>query len=161
MLDACGVEKAQVIGCSFIFELIERAPERMLVSMPMQPIGHDESNPGAFGPQTWEPWGKSLVEDGATFDAATLDRFGHAANLHLSLAVHNFGVLECTPFSDAARELFPGAPEIRDGSMRANDKPGWGVDVNEELAATYPWPDTPLRGGWAHLRRRDGTILRQ
>jgi mannonate dehydratase len=70
-------------------------------------------------------------------------------------------VLECTPFSDAAREVFPGAPEIRDGAMWASDQPGWGVDVDEEKARNYPWPDTPLRGSWAPLRRRDGTILRQ
>ncbi len=43
----------------------------------MQPIGHDETNPGTFGPQTWTPWGQALIEGGATFDAATLERFGH------------------------------------------------------------------------------------
>jgi mannonate dehydratase len=86
---------------------------------------------------------------------------GHAANLHLDLAVHNFGIQECTIFSDAAREVFPGTPEIRDGYLWANDKPGWGMDVDEEKAAKYPWPDSPLRGGWAALRRSDGTIARQ
>jgi mannonate dehydratase len=86
---------------------------------------------------------------------------GHAANLHLDLAVHNFGIQECTIFSDAAREVFPGTPEIRDGYLWANEKPGWGIDVDEELAARHPWPDQPLRGGWAALRRADGTICRQ
>jgi mannonate dehydratase len=86
---------------------------------------------------------------------------GHVANLHLDLAVHNFGIQECTIFSDASREVFPGSPEIRDGALWANDKPGWGMDVDEEKAAKYPWPDQPLRGGWAPLRRRDGTICRQ
>ena len=81
VLDAVGVEKAQLIGCcigcSFIFELIERAPDRILAAVPMQPIGHDDTNAGTFGPQTWTPWGQALVEGGATFDADTLDRFGH------------------------------------------------------------------------------------
>jgi pimeloyl-ACP methyl ester carboxylesterase len=81
VLDHLGVERAQVIGCcigcSFIFELIEQAPERVASGVLMQPIGHDETNPGTFGPQTWEPWGQALVDGGATFDAATLDRFGH------------------------------------------------------------------------------------
>lgn len=86
---------------------------------------------------------------------------GHAANLHLDLAVHNFGIQECTIFSDQSREVFPGTPEIRDGYLWANDAPGWGMDVNEELAARYPWPEQPLRGGWAPLRRADGTICRQ
>jgi mannonate dehydratase len=86
---------------------------------------------------------------------------GHAANLHLDLAVHNFGIQECTIFSDAAREVFPGTPEIRDGYLWANDQPGWGMDVDEAAAARHPWPDQPLRGGWAALRRADGTICRQ
>ncbi|HEY3111660.1 MAG TPA: enolase C-terminal domain-like protein [Chloroflexota bacterium] len=86
---------------------------------------------------------------------------GHAANLHLDLAVHNFGIQECTIFSDASREVFPGTPEIRDGYLWANEKPGWGIDVDEEQAKKHPWPDQPLRGGWAALRRADGTICRQ
>jgi pimeloyl-ACP methyl ester carboxylesterase len=81
VLDACGVEQAQVIGCcigcTYIFELIEQAPARVISGVLMQPIGHDETNPGTFGPQTWEPWGKTLIDEGATFDAATVDRFGH------------------------------------------------------------------------------------
>jgi len=51
--------------------------------------------------------------------------------------------------------------KIRDGYMWANDEPGWGIDVDEEKAKKYPWPDSPLRGGWAPLRRADGTIVRQ
>lgn len=86
---------------------------------------------------------------------------GHMANVHLDLAVHNFGIQECTIFSDASREVFPGSPEIRDGYYWANDKPGWGMEVDEKAAAKHPWPDQPLRGGWAALRRRDGTIQRQ
>lgn len=81
VLDACRVEGAQVIGCcigcTYIFELIEQAPERVVSGVLMQPIGHDETNPGTFGPQTWEPWGKALIDEGATFDAAAVDRFGH------------------------------------------------------------------------------------
>ncbi|HZQ99052.1 MAG TPA: enolase C-terminal domain-like protein [Chloroflexota bacterium] len=92
---------------------------------------------------------------------ADVSPIGHAANLHLDLAVHNFGIQEATLWGDAAREVFPGTPEIRDGSMWANDKPGWGMDVDEQKAAKFPWPDQPLRGGWAPLRRMDGTICRQ
>jgi pimeloyl-ACP methyl ester carboxylesterase len=81
VLDACGVERAQVIGCcigcTYIFELIEQAPERVLSGVLMQPIGHDETNPGTFGPQTWIPWGQALIEAGASFDAETVERFGH------------------------------------------------------------------------------------
>jgi mannonate dehydratase len=86
---------------------------------------------------------------------------GHAANLHLDLTCHNFGIQEGGYFNEAAQEIFVGCPEIRDGSMWANDRPGWGIEVDEEKAKKHPWPDQPLRGGWAPLRRSDGTICRQ
>jgi pimeloyl-ACP methyl ester carboxylesterase len=80
VLDHLGVEKAQVIGCcigcTFIFELIERAPERVAAGVLMQPIGHDHTNPGTFGPQTWAPWGQTLIDAGATFTMDTVDLFG-------------------------------------------------------------------------------------
>ena len=35
----------------------------------MQPIGHDETNEGAFGPETWRPWGQGLIEKGGLLRA--------------------------------------------------------------------------------------------
>jgi pimeloyl-ACP methyl ester carboxylesterase len=82
LLDHLGVEQALTIGCcigcSFIFKLVERQPVRVIAGVLMQPIGHDETNPGAFGPDTWNPWGESLRENGAEFSQETLDAFGHA-----------------------------------------------------------------------------------
>src|SRR5204862_3633190 len=72
---------------------------------------------------------------------------GHAANLHLDVSSPNFGIQEAYIFPDVLYEVFPGAPEIRDGYLWANDRPGWGVDVDEAAAARHPWPDQPLRGG--------------
>jgi len=85
---------------------------------------------------------------------------GHAANLHLDLACPNFGVQEQHLFSEEARAVFPGCPEIRDGYMWPNDKPGLGVDVDEKLAAAFPYPDDPRNGSWLPVRRVDGTIVR-
>jgi mannonate dehydratase len=42
---------------------------------------------------------------------------GHAANLHLDLAVPNFGTQEAHRFEDVCRKVFPGAPEIHAGIM--------------------------------------------
>src|SRR5439155_19474278 len=82
LLDHLGVDKVLVagccIGCSFIFKLVERQPERIVAGVLMQPIGHDHSNPGAFGPETWNPWGESLVSKGAGFSMETVEAFGHA-----------------------------------------------------------------------------------
>jgi mannonate dehydratase len=85
---------------------------------------------------------------------------GHAANLHLDLAVPNFGIQEAHRFSDACREVFPGTPEIRDGMMWTNDHPGLGIDIDERLAARFPYPDHPLNGAWPPVRLRDGTVQR-
>jgi mannonate dehydratase len=85
---------------------------------------------------------------------------GHAANLHVDLAVPNFGIQEAHRFADVCREVFPGTPEIHDGMMWANDQPGLGIDVDEELAARYPYPEHPLNGAWPPVRLRDGTVQR-
>ena len=85
---------------------------------------------------------------------------GHAINLHLDLAAYNFGIQEATLFSDRLREVFPGTPEYHDGAMWANDKPGHGVDIDEALAAKYPFPEHPLNGAWPEVRRSDGTVVR-
>ena len=85
---------------------------------------------------------------------------GHAANLHLDLACYNFGIQEATLFREETRAVFPGCPEYRDGYMWANDKPGFGIDIDEKLAAEFPYPEHPLNGGWAPVRRADGTVIR-
>ncbi len=63
---------------------------------------------------------------------------GHAANLHLDLWAPNFGIQEWCRFNELVYEMFPGLPEVRDGYMYPNDKPGLGIDIDEELAAKYP-----------------------
>jgi mannonate dehydratase len=85
---------------------------------------------------------------------------GHAANLQLDLACHNFGIQEQHEFGERTREVFPGCPEIRDGALWSNERPGLGIDVDEMLAARYPFPDHPLNGAWPPIRRRDGTVIR-
>ena len=85
---------------------------------------------------------------------------GQAANLHLDLACPNFGIQELHRFDERAREVFPGCLEIRDGYLWPNERPGLGVDVNEKLAAEYPFPEDDLNGGWAPIRWPDGTIIR-
>jgi mannonate dehydratase len=81
---------------------------------------------------------------------------GHAANLHLDLACHNFGIQEVINFSEPLYEVFPGTPELRNGYVWANDRPGWGVDIDEEKAAKYPIEVKPIE--WTQSRWPDGTI---
>jgi mannonate dehydratase len=85
---------------------------------------------------------------------------GHAANLHLDVSSSNFGIQEAYVFPDRTREVFPGCPEIRDGAMWTNDQPGLGIDVDEALAAEYPFPEHEYNGAWPEIRRADGTVIR-
>lgn len=85
---------------------------------------------------------------------------GLAVNMHLDLACYNFGIQEYCNVSDATREVFPGTPEVREGCMWPSDRPGCGVELDECAAARFPYPEDELRGGWAAVRRRDGTVIR-
>ena len=81
---------------------------------------------------------------------------GHAANVHLDLACHNFGIQEVPAFSDALREVFPGTPVLRGGYLHVNDDPGWGVDLDEAAAARYPIEPAVVE--WTQARWPDGTL---
>lgn len=85
---------------------------------------------------------------------------GHAINMHLDLAVPNFGIQELSLFRPETREVFPGCPEVREGCMWPSDRPGHGVDINEELASRYPYPEHHYAGAWPEIRRFDGTVIR-
>jgi mannonate dehydratase len=83
---------------------------------------------------------------------------GHAANAHLDLASHNFGIQESTQFNQATQDVFPGTPVLKNGYLYVNEAPGLGVDLNEELAKEFPLPENP--GFWLPVRKRDGTSVR-
>ena len=83
---------------------------------------------------------------------------GHAANLHLDLWAPNFGVQEWCRFPELVYEMFPGTPQVRDGYMYPNDRPGLGIDVDEKLAAKYPCKDEVEQ--WTQTRLPDGSPAR-
>ena len=87
---------------------------------------------------------------------------GHAAQLMLDMNVWNFGIQEAGPYqSDLLKEVFPGTPEVRNGYMWANGKPGLGIDIDEELAAKYPIEEPAASNwSWGNVRLADGTIIR-
>src|SRR5262245_6101057 len=86
---------------------------------------------------------------------------GHACNVHLDLATPNFGIQEGREFTQAEQDVFPGCPELKNGYFYATDKPGFGIDLDEKLAAKFPIEDDPpfdLR--WGNVRRKDGTVVK-
>jgi mannonate dehydratase len=86
----------------------------------------------------------------------------HAAQLALELVSYNFGVHEGSGFPQETQEVFVGCPEVKNGYMLAQEKPGLGIEVDEKLAAKFPIPDGPpnFDYSWGTTRRRDGTVIR-
>lgn len=86
---------------------------------------------------------------------------GHACNVHLDLATPNFGVQEAREFTQAEQDVFPGCPTLRNGYFHVSDRPGFGIDINEQAAARFPYAASPpFDYRWGNLRRRDGTIVK-
>lgn len=78
----------------------------------------------------------------------------HAANVHLDIAIPNFGVQEMVFFPEVTQEVIFGGPTFDNGYMVVSDKPGLGTDVNEAAAAKYPYQRSYL----PMVRRFDGSV---
>jgi mannonate dehydratase len=86
---------------------------------------------------------------------------GHAANVHLDLAIPNFGIQEGREFTQNEQDVFPGCPVLRNGAYTAANRPGLGIDLNEDAARRFPIVDEPpFDYRWGNYRRRDGTIVK-
>jgi mannonate dehydratase len=78
-----------------------------------------------------------------------------AAALHFDLSVHNFGIQEYMPHTAETDRVFPHAYHFENGAMHPGDAPGLGVEMDEALAATFPYdpaylPVARLVDGTAH-----------
>ena len=51
--------------------------------------------------------------------------------------------IDDVPWKD---DLTTHVPDITDGYMKVPTRPGWGTELNEEVAKAHPWPDR--RGDW-------------
>ncbi len=77
-----------------------------------------------------------------------------AAALHFDLSVHNFGIQEYMPHTAETNRVFPHAYTFSDGLMHPGDAPGLGVEIDETLAATFPYEPAYL----PVARLLDGTV---
>jgi mannonate dehydratase len=77
-----------------------------------------------------------------------------AAALHFDLSVHNFGIQELMPHSPETDLVFPHRYTFAEGMMHPGDAPGLGVDIDETLAATFPY----TRAYLPIARLADGTV---
>ncbi|MFC4071742.1 D-mannonate dehydratase ManD [Actinoplanes subglobosus] len=77
-----------------------------------------------------------------------------AAALHLDLAIPNFGLQEYMRHTEATDAVFPHGYHFADGYLHPSEAPGLGVDIDEELAARYPYRPAALPVN----RLQDGTM---
>ncbi len=83
---------------------------------------------------------------------------GYAASLQVAACVPNFFVLEQFPAEPWAEKIVPQSAQYRfeDGFLEIPDRPGLGVDFDEEAAAEYPYRPRDLydlhRPGWDSFR---------
>ena len=78
-----------------------------------------------------------------------------AAALHFDLSVHNFGIQEYMPHTPETDKVFPHGYSFEDGLMHPGSAAGLGVDLDETLAASFPYepaylPVARLLDGTAH-----------
>jgi mannonate dehydratase len=77
-----------------------------------------------------------------------------AAALHLDVSIPNFGLQEYMPHTPETDEVFPHGYHFEDGYLHPSETPGLGVDIDEELAARYPYRPASLPVN----RLLDGTL---
>jgi len=77
-----------------------------------------------------------------------------AAALHFDLSVPNFGIQEYMRHTEETDAVFPHAYGFADGLMHPGEAPGLGVELDEALAAKYPYKRAFLPVN----RLEDGTL---
>ncbi|KAF1023521.1 MAG: D-mannonate dehydratase [Paracidovorax wautersii] len=78
------------------------------------------------------------------------------AALHFDLWVPNFGIQEYMRHTEATDAVFPHAYTFQDGMLYPGDVPGHGVDIDEALAAKYPYQRAYLP---VNRLQHDGTLF--
>jgi mannonate dehydratase len=77
------------------------------------------------------------------------------AALHFDLSVPNFGVQEYMHHTEETNAVFPHSYSYADGLLHPGEAPGLGVEIDEELAAKYPYKRAFLPVN----RLEDGTMF--
>ncbi|EFM11372.1 Mandelate racemase/muconate lactonizing protein [Paenibacillus curdlanolyticus YK9] len=105
----------------------------------------------AFGVRTaWQEGGEN-------------DPVNQAAAVHLDMSVWNFGIQEVNHFRPAELEAFPGHVVRKGGYLYPSDKPGLGIELDEEKAELLVgdgWNRKTYHSPYSLDRKADGTLVR-
>jgi mannonate dehydratase len=77
-----------------------------------------------------------------------------AASIQLGMSIPNFGLQEYMGHTRETNEVFPHSYRLVDGMFLPGDAPGLGVEIDERLAARFPYRRAYLPVG----RLEDGTV---
>jgi mannonate dehydratase len=80
---------------------------------------------------------------------------GHMTNLTLDVTNQNLGIHEYGAFSTVVQDIFKGGHELKNGWAYVSEKPGWGIEVDEALAAKHPITNEPQN----EMRAPDGSVI--
>ena len=98
---------------------------------------------------------RTAWQEGGNTDPVNL-----TASLHLDMAVWNFGIQEDNRFTEEELEAFPGHPVLEGGYYYLSDRPGLGIDVDEEKARRLLDAEAVRRPRYVRIDRRpDGTAV--
>ena len=86
--------------------------------------------------------------------ATDLSPASMGAALHFDLWVPNFGIQEYMRHSEETDAVFPHAYSFNEGYLHPREAPGIGVDIDEKLAAKYPYDPKQL----PVARLKDGSM---
>ena len=75
-----------------------------------------------------------------------------AAAAHVDISIPNFGLQEHMPHTAEAEAVFPRSYRFAGGMLHPSEEPGLGVDIDEDLAARYPYRPASLPGGSMTIR---------
>src|SRR4051812_2907651 len=79
---------------------------------------------------------------------------GLAAQMHVGLAIHNFGIQEYMQHGSRTDEVFRQSFTFEDGYLHPGDQPGLGVELDVDEAGKYPYEVAYL----PYNRLADGTV---
>jgi len=86
--------------------------------------------------------------------ATDLSPVSLSANVHLDLAIPNFGIQEYMGHPEEAADVFLGGATFSDGMLHPPEEPGLGVEYDERAAARFPYEPRYL----PVARRLDGSV---
>jgi mannonate dehydratase len=86
--------------------------------------------------------------------AADIGPVAQAASVALQIAIPNFGIQEWTRFPEPVYDVIEGIPEMRQGFLYPNERPGLGIEIDTAKLQRYPYK----RAFIPIVRRADGTM---